>query len=415
MESGLPRVAEKQTRRRELVPLSDLLKAHHPSNPKSHDVGEIVSAITEAGVFTRPVVINERDGHLLLGHGSTTALTWMKRDGHSPPDGVEVREDDGEWLVPTERGISVSKRRAAKIRVADNRTSEIGGWDEVVLARVLQDIAGKRPAHNLRGTGFDADDLDHLLKELDPGQGSGLDQDPVSDDRADALLAKWEVETGDRWLISSRHREGDHVLIVGDALEIEWDTGLALFTDPPYGIDYDPSWLSGLGYAPGRLSSSDQQPGDDQSLDLSFLEAFERRMIWGFPYIMDPGAAGWIVWDKQPGIDSRGIVTPVEIASTTMRRGFDIVRVMWVGYYRAEGEERHPHPTQKPIGVWRPFIQEWTKRGDTIADPFVGSGSTFEAAETLGRLCIGSEIEPRWAAVTLERMALIGLDPRRAE
>ena len=114
-------------------------------------------------------------------------------------------------------------------------------------------------------------------------------------------------------------------------------------------------------------------------------------------------ATGWIVWDKQPGVERRGIVTPIEMASTTMRRGFDIVRVMWGGCYRAAGEERQPHPTQKPIGVIAPFIEAWTKQNETVLDPFLGSGTTLIACERLGRKCRGIEIEPKYVAVTLQR------------
>jgi hypothetical protein len=157
--------------------------------------------------------------------------------------------------------------------------------------------------------------------------------------------------------------------------------------------------------------SDDKLAGDDGTLDLSWLWQYDRRMVWGFPYIFDPQATGWIVWDKQPGVEDRGIVTPIEMASTTMRRGFDMVRVMWGGYYRAAGEDRQPHPTQKPVGVIAPFIEAWTKPGETILDPFLGSGTTMVAAHRLGRRCFGIEVDPGYCAVTLERMQGMGLEP----
>lgn len=136
-------------------------------------------------------------------------------------------------------------------------------------------------------------------------------------------------------------------------------------------------------------------------------------MIWGFPYIFDEQATGWIVWDKQPGVDGRGIVTPIEMASTTMRTGFDMVRCMWVGYYRASGETSQPHPTQKPVQVIAPFIEQWTKSDDIIFDPFIGSGTTLVACEQTGRRGRGIEIEPKYCAVTLERLSQMGLEARR--
>lgn len=48
-------------------------------------------------------------------------------------------------------------------------------------------------------------------------------------------------------------------------------------------------------------------------------------------------------------------------------------------------------------------------------DPFLGSGTTMVAAEQLGRICYGMEIEPKYVAVALERMAGMGLEPRLTE
>lgn len=57
-------------------------------------------------------------------------------------------------------------------------------------------------------------------------------------------------------------------------------------------------------------------------------------------------------------------------------------------------------------------MQNNSKRGDVIYEPFSGSGSTFVAAEQLGRLCYGVELEPKYVAVILERLFDMGLKPR---
>jgi DNA modification methylase len=46
-----------------------------------------------------------------------------------------------------------------------------------------------------------------------------------------------------------------------------------------------------------------------------------------------------------------------------------------------------------------------------IIDPFLGSGTTMIAAEQAGRICYGMELEPKYVAVTLERMSDMGLEP----
>jgi DNA modification methylase len=49
---------------------------------------------------------------------------------------------------------------------------------------------------------------------------------------------------------------------------------------------------------------------------------------------------------------------------------------------------------------------------EVIYDPCLGSGTTVVAAEQLGRRCNGIEILPAYVAVCLERLALLGLEPR---
>jgi site-specific DNA-methyltransferase (adenine-specific) len=51
------------------------------------------------------------------------------------------------------------------------------------------------------------------------------------------------------------------------------------------------------------------------------------------------------------------------------------------------------HPTQKPLSALLPLIEAFSKAGDTILDPFAGSGSSLMAAKTLGRSYIGVELD----------------------
>ena len=63
------------------------------------------------------------------------------------------------------------------------------------------------------------------------------------------------------------------------------------------------------------------------------------------------------------------------------------------------------HPTGKPLRLVKEFVSLFTDPGDTILDPFMGSGTTLRAAKDLGRRAIGIEIEERYAELAAKRMA----------
>jgi DNA modification methylase len=76
-------------------------------------------------------------------------------------------------------------------------------------------------------------------------------------------------------------------------------------------------------------------------------------------------------------------------------------------------EERVAHGTQKPVECMARPMRNHGGLGDIVYDPFLGSGTTIVAAEQTGRLCRGLELAPKYIAVTLQRLADMGLEPRR--
>jgi DNA modification methylase len=93
----------------------------------------------------------------------------------------------------------------------------------------------------------------------------------------------------------------------------------------------------------------------------------------------------------------------------------------WVGTYdqstvweiaRDQNVEKKLHPTVKPLGVFEIPYKNHTKENDIVIEPFVGSGSQICASEINNRICYGMEIEPKYVAVTLERLSEMGLEPR---
>lgn len=63
------------------------------------------------------------------------------------------------------------------------------------------------------------------------------------------------------------------------------------------------------------------------------------------------------------------------------------------------------HPTPKPPELAAHFIGLHTQRGEIVLDPFMGGGSTAEAAKRMGRKFIGIELDERWLAIAVRRLA----------
>jgi len=176
-----------------------------------------------------------------------------------------------------------------------------------------------------------------------------------------------------------------------------------VLTDPPYGVNLNLEWLSELHSTHSKPSNKLDEPiaGDD-GMELSWLFDYPQWVVFGFPYVYSDKATGWMVWDKQPGLmnTDRTMTTPIEMAMSNVWKGFRLVRCMWAGYMRDNGEYRYRHPTQKPQKVI-----DWciNKTEGIILDPFLGSGTTAYCAKKLNRKCIGIEIEEKYCEIAAQR------------
>jgi DNA modification methylase len=66
-------------------------------------------------------------------------------------------------------------------------------------------------------------------------------------------------------------------------------------------------------------------------------------------------------------------------------------------------EEKFDHPTQKPVELMRRPILNHTRVGESVYEPFLGSGTTLAAAEATERVCYGVELDPQYADVVIQR------------
>ncbi len=62
------------------------------------------------------------------------------------------------------------------------------------------------------------------------------------------------------------------------------------------------------------------------------------------------------------------------------------------------------HPTQKPVELLKRFVSAATKEGDTVLDPFMGSGTTGLVCKQLNRKFIGIELEKKFVKIAKSRI-----------
>ena len=154
-----PPASDKTSLRIEYVDLATLIRA--PRNPKGHDLGALHQSLSRFG-FVNPILVDDRTGRIVAGHGRLDALQQLKASGGKAPARVHPVNDA--WLVPVIRGVDFENdTEAESYLIADNRTVELGGWDDAALASLLSDLAAQDA---LMGTGFDGEDVDRLIAGL---------------------------------------------------------------------------------------------------------------------------------------------------------------------------------------------------------------------------------------------------------
>ncbi|WP_051963066.1 hypothetical protein [Deinococcus misasensis] len=163
----------------EYGPLSKLLTAKFPGNPKSHAITDLLVSMERFG-FTSPVMQDETTGCILAGHGRLESLQQRKEAGQPPPD--RIYEQDGEWMVPILRGVGFPSDggEARAYVLADNRLTELGNWDQEALDAWLKQMATEDIP--LDGTGFTAAEVAKLLEEPSAPNPTAPDAFPEFDE-----------------------------------------------------------------------------------------------------------------------------------------------------------------------------------------------------------------------------------------
>jgi DNA modification methylase len=384
-------------------PLDEILPyERNPRTHPDHQIELLARLMKEHGV-DQPIVVDEH-GIIIKGHGRLMAA---KLAGMST------------FPVVVKRGLSEDQKRAE--RIADNQVALLAGWNLDMIKLELGELT--LAGYDMPLLGFDEAAL-AMFMDTNPGK-----VDPDQTPEAPTIPVS---RTGDLWQL------GRHRLLCGDATkadDVERVLGKSkphlMVTDPPYGVEYDPAWRAQPGkfILPKKGVRKGAVRNDDRADWIEAWKLFPGEVayvwhggLWSAAAETSLHGAGFqtraqIVWVKQHAPISRGHYHwrheccwyVVREGKTGSWQGDRTQNTVWeintaVGYLKREGaEEKTEHSTQKPVECMKRPIENNSKAGDAVYDPFVGSGSMLIAAEMTGRKALTIEIDPRYCDVVVER------------
>jgi DNA modification methylase len=357
--------------------------------PTAEQIAEIAGSIRAFG-FVNPILVGE-DGDVIAGHGRLAAARLLQL--------IEVP-------VIVLGGLTEIERR--QLVLADNRIALNAGWDMEMLKLELADLSAL--GADLKPLGFsDAE----LAAVLSPATGGLTDED-----EAPPLQETPVSRLGDIWCL------GAHRIACGDSTDAEAVEALLgsvmpmlMVTDPPYGVDYDPKRRSGFSENSkkrGKILNDDRAdwrsawtlfPGNIAYVwhaALNSIAFAESLVSQGFVI------RAQIIWAKERLVMSRGDYhwqhEPCWYA--VRNKGFWTgdrkQTTLWTIPSRDQDAETS-HSTQKPVECMRRPMLNNSNPGQAVYEPFLGSGTTLIAAETVGRVCMGMELDPLFVDVAVRR------------
>jgi len=394
--------------------------------PGDAEYEKLKRSIEEFG-YVEPIIWNKRTGNVVGGH---QRLKVMKDLGHKEVDCVIVDLDD---------------KKEKALNIALNKIS--GEWDNTLLANLLQDL--DKSGYDVTLTGFDLAEAQELF-----GSGSmeNVHEDNFDADAAIESVGEPKTKFGDLYIL------GQHRLLCGDCTQKE-DVAKVLggkqadimVTDPPYNIDYG-STISGAGR---DIANDNMSDNEFYQFLLSFYKATEANLKKGAPvyvfhstketinftkalqdagfkyaqtlvwyknhftlgrqdyqWIHEPILYGWKEGAGHYFINDRTLATVFEDIKENLKKMNKAELVEFVEKMLETPttviKDNKPtrsadHPTMKPITLCAKLIYNSSHEGDTVLEPFGGSGSTLIASEQLNRKCCAIELEPKYCDVIVRR------------
>ena len=269
-------------------------------------------------------------------------------------------------------------------------------------------------------------------------EGDGDAADLIPDSPANVQVTR----AGDVWLLDK------HRVLCGNALDRQAYMRLMggkeasmVFTDPPYNVPID-GHATGLGkihhpeflMAAGEMSAAEFTDFLAGAFRLSALNSREGSIHFvcmDWRHMLEVLTAGGHVYDELKNLcvwtkDNAGmgsfyrsqheLIFVFKKGKSPHRNN---VQLGQFGRYRSnvwqypgansfsrssnEGNLLALHPTVKPVAMVADAVMDCSCRGDVVLDPFLGSGTTVIAAERVGRICYGLELDPRYVDTVIRR------------
>ena len=363
-------------------------------NARTHSdeqVAQIAASIKEWG-WTTPILVDEQ-GSIIAGHGRTMAARQL---------GFK------EVPVMVARDWSDAKKRAYVL--ADNKLAMNAGWDNDLLSLELAELKGLD--FDLDLIGFNADELDALMP-IETGDML-TDEDAVPEPPVNPVTV-----LGDVWVM------GKHRLMCGDSTSIDaveklMDGGKAdlVFTDPPYGVDYDGGHATekrrdklkndnDVNMYNMPIKNAYLASKDDAPIYLWFADRFATNVLEG---LSEAGyqVRCWIIWNKnvaQFGAIGAQYKAKHEPCIYAFKKG---KTPNWNGptnevtvWDISRDHKNSHHPTQKPTDLAKRAMKN--HKVNLVLDLFGGSGSTLIAAEKMNSTARIMELDPKYCDVIIKR------------
>lgn len=367
-----------------------------PGNPRRGDVDAVASSLSRFGQ-RKPIVVRRDDGTIIAGNH-----TWQaaKKLGWTEIAVAFVGDDD------------VTAKAYA---LADNRTAELGSYDEQALLDLIEEVHAVLPEF-VRDAGWSDDAVAELVAKIESEQPlKEIDEDEIPEPPVEPI-----TKLGDIWQL------GRHRLMCGDSTDevqvAKLMNGLKanmFFTDPPYGVDYEginndhlkgEKFKSFL-YNAFKIAFEKLEPGSNVYVWHADIHAYETIGAFrdaGF----QQARPSTIQWVKDSLVLSQGDYhSRNEPCLYGWKPGTNRVRVadrtqdtIWEfdKPKKADG-----HPTMKPLGLCVRAITNSSKPKNIILDLFGGSGSTLIASEQTNRICYLMEVNPEYCDVIIKRWEIL--------